>query len=482
MKIAIVGMGVAGMSVLREWTKEQKMDSSIKLTVFGDKHTFGTGVPYQKDDESLLMNQAAEITTIIPENKNDFVEWLQKNQGEENPNLKYYPRELFGVYLTERMNDWLKKSNAEIKKEKVKMIQMLPDSRFRLTSSSGTEDFDVVHLCIGNLPYKDPYHLIGNPNVIANPFPIEKKLSMIPYGATVGVLGTGLTSIDIFRYTFYNRSDLNVSFFSHSGRFKSIIGKSMPFDNRLFTKENIKHTKAENSGFIPLDTYIEWFKKELDNQDSPLKNNEINSQLGSKGSIESELNDSSKLGIIQTLLNNMDPFLTDIWMALNEVDKQTFLNTYYTKWDKLRSPFPPATGKKLVSAWEENKINVFDNLSDITQSQQSFKFTLKNKTSHHTDYLINAAGNEMNVSFEMDRMPLLQQLLSERLLQPETFGGVQVSLPDLSAVSQKYGVLHTLKIHGQLITGIQFGNNSVNIISDSARSAVQDIMQQIKSK
>lgn len=61
------------------------------------------------------------------------------------------------------------------------------------------------------------------------------------------------------------------------------------------------------------------------------------------------------------------------------------------------------------------------------------------------------------------------------MLQAGTFGGVQVTVPDLSAVSQKHGMMRNFKIHGQFISGIQFGNSSVRIISESARTAVNHI-------
>lgn len=480
MKIAIIGMGVAGISVLREWTKEKEINPSLELTVFGDEHTFGTGVPYQKDNEHLLMNVPAEFTTIIPEKKDDFVEWLQNTQDEESPRFKYYPRQLFGTYLTERMKSWLIQSKAKVIKEKVEAIRILPNNQFRLTTSYGEEDFHAVHLCIGNLPYKDPYNLIDHPNFIINPFPMEKNLSSIPDGARIGVLGTGLTSIDIFRYSQYNRPDLKVSFFSNSGRFKSISGKSKPINYQFFTEENIKNTKENNNGLIPLEIYIKWFKKEIENQELSLASDWMNQPFGSKATIKKELEDSNEIGAIQSILLDINPLLTDLWMALKETDKQIFLDKYYGKWDKLRSSFPSESGKKLISAWEENKISVFDDLIDIIKNKQSFKFILKDQKSQHTDYIINAIGTEKIVSFKMNRIPLLHQLLNERILQPETFGGVQVTLPDLSTISQKYGILQTLKIHGELISGIQFGNNSVDIISESARSAVEDIIQFIK--
>ena len=479
MKIAIIGMGVAGISVLREWTKEKERNQSLDITCFGDERTFGTGIPYQKDNENLLMNVPAEFTTIIPEEEDDFVHWLLE-QGEENPRFKYYPRQLFGNYLTERMKDWLKQSKAKVVKEIVQTIRILPNNQFRLTTSYGVEDFDAVHLCIGNLPYKDPYNLILHPNFIFNPFPMGENMPYIPEGARVGVLGTGLTSIDIFRYSQYNRPDLKLSFFSNSGRFKSIGGKSKQIDYQFFTKENIRNAKEDNKGFIPLETYINWFKKEIENQNFSLNNDWIDQPFGSKASMEKDLNDSNKIGVVQSILLDMNPLLTDLWMALTEIDKQIFLQKYYGQWDKLRSSIPAESGKELISAWEENKIKVFGNLTNIIKMEESFEFILKDKKSQPIDYIINAIGTEKNVSFEMNRIPLLHQLLNERILQPETFGAVQVTLPDLSTISQKYGVIHNLKIHGELISGIQFGNNSVDIISESARDAVKDIVAYMK--
>ena len=479
MKIAIIGMGVAGISVLREWTKEKEEDSSIELTVFGDKHTFGTGVPYQEDSKALLMNQPAEFTTIIPEKEDDFVKWLENTQGQKNARLKYVPRKLFGTYLTERMNAWLTQSKAEVIKEQVQMIRVLPNNRLRLTWASGVKDYDAVHLCVGNLPYKDSYHLINHPNFIIDPFPIKKQLSLVPNGAALAVLGTGLTSIDIFRYIYYTRPDVTLSFFSRSGQFKSVRNKSKPIEYRYFTKENIKNAREENSGFIPLSTYIKWFSKELAAQQVSLKNDWMKESFGSKYTIKKELNGNTEVGVVQALLLGMNPLLTDLWMALSETDKQLFFNKYYSKWDKLRSSFPAASGERLVTSWEDKKITVFDNLSDIIQLEKSFKLVLKDQKAQYADYIINATGTEKTISFKIERMPLLHQLLNERILQPETFGGVQAKLPDLSAISQRYGVLRTLKIHGQLITGIQFGNNSVDIISDSARTAVNDLVQYI---
>lgn len=475
--VAIVGMGIAGVSALREWTKQKENNPAIEITVFGDAKTFGRGVPYQKDDHLLIMNQPADLATIIPENPDDFVEWLEDTQGEEDASHGYYPRALFGSYLHERMESWLMQANAKVIKEKVVKIEPLKNRQFRVATNSCQQTYDVVHLSIGSAPYTDYYGLSEHPNFILDPFPVEENLADIPKGATVGVLGTGLTSVDILRYLNQRRSDIELSFYSHSGRFKTARGETIPFNYQYFTAENIKAEKEKNNGFIPLEIYVEWFKKELAYQDVSLHTDWIKQPFGSKENIKRDLTSPHEIGVVQTLILGMDRFLTEIWMALTEVDKATFFERYGEQWDKVRSSFPVESGEILHSLWDEDKIKVFGNVVDIIEQDQSFKILFKNQETQIVDYLINATGSQKNVNYKLERNPLLRQLLNNRILQPEPFGGVQVTVPTLSAVSQKYGVLDRFKVHGPLISGIQFGNNSIDIISEGVQTAVLDLVK-----
>lgn len=357
-KVAIVGMGIAGVSALREWAKQKEKNPNIEITVFGDAKTFGRGVPYQQDDHLLIMNQPADLATIIPEEKYDFVEWLEKSQGEENASDGYYPRAVFGDYLHERMENWLAQAKAKVVKEKVMSILPLANQQFRVTAFAHRADFDVVHLCIGSAPYTDYYELIDHPNFVLDPFPAEQKLSAIPQGAAVGVLGTGLTSIDILRYLNERRPDLHLSFYSHSGRFKTTRGETIVFDYQFFTPENIKKAKAENGGFIPLEIYIEWFHQELAEQGVYLDEDWLAQPFGGKENVKRDLTTPHEIGVVQTLILGMDRFLTEIWMALTEADKATFFDRYGEQWDKVRSSFPVESGEILYSLWDAGEIEV----------------------------------------------------------------------------------------------------------------------------
>lgn len=475
MKVAIIGMGVAGISVLREWTKKQQETPTIQVTVFGGTETFGTGQAFQQDAPDLLMNLPAISSSMIPEKESDFADWMRDHYGETSPAEKFYARAQYGEYMNERMNEWLIQSNATVVREKVETIRPLENGQYRLTWKMHEEVFDVVHLCIGNLPYQDPYDLHNHPHAIQNPFPMKKSISKLPHGATVGVLGTGLTAIDVFRYTFAYRPDLNVVFFSRSGSFKTIISDAPSFDNQYLTKENIERYQKEHNGTIPLKTYLEWFTKELEHHQVSWQEVCQKHTFGSKRSFEQQLQDPYEIGIIQKVMKNITFIHTDLWMALTEADKHLFMKKYYKTWDKLRAPFPPETGENVLYAWKTNQIQVYDHLEDIKKNEQSFRCIMKKAENIEVDYVVNATGNDLFVSHETKERALLQQLLNERILQAEAFGGVQVTVPHLSVISQKHGVMKNFKVHGQLIAGIQFGNSSVRIISESARTAVNHI-------
>ena len=473
-------MGVAGISTLREWTRKKRMHQSIELTLFGDKKTFGRGMPYQEDDDTLLLNVPAQTITILPEKEEDFIDWLQE-QGEESPRDKHYPRGVFGNYLSERMNGWFDETQAKVVEEIVESVRLLPNGQFEVKSTSVTGIFDAVHLCIGHLPYNDPYELENHPRFIYHPFPAKEKLKVIPKDAKVAILGTGLTAVDMFRYLHTHRPDVRIDFYSRSGRFKSIRGQYEEINYQYFTEENISREKSKHQGTIPLDTYIDWMKKEAEYLGISAERIWANGKRGSKESMIKELNHRDKLGTFQSLLLNMtNQMLPRLWRALKEEDKARFLSDYNKTWDKLRSPLPVKTGEELVQAWEEGAIDIIGGLEKVEVKENTFTLHFKDKSSKEVDYIINATGPDSKITYESTKMPLLKQMMNERLIQAEKFGGVQVSWPTLSAISQKFEVIPRLKVHGELISGVEFGNNSINIISESAAMAVENIFRTMK--
>ena len=71
-RIAIIGMGAAGVSVLNAIARNEYYHLD-QIVLYDQTQTFGTGTPYQPDSEILLINQTADTMSLDPTDSLDFV-------------------------------------------------------------------------------------------------------------------------------------------------------------------------------------------------------------------------------------------------------------------------------------------------------------------------------------------------------------------------------------------------------------------------
>lgn len=98
MRVAIIGMGTAGVSVLRQLVKHENF-SQLKVDVYDDDRNMGQGVPFQNDSSELLINMPSKSMSLNLDDDQEFWKWYQ-NQTEFNfSNPQYLPRFVFGHYM-----------------------------------------------------------------------------------------------------------------------------------------------------------------------------------------------------------------------------------------------------------------------------------------------------------------------------------------------------------------------------------------------
>lgn len=475
MKVAIIGMGVAGISVLSAMA-DQQTTKEWDILLF-DGQTFGTGLPYQADSELLLLNQTARTMSLDKDDPADFTKWAETNKAVVDAEHKHLPRTWYGEYLKEKLDSAVSYCQPTIIKEDVQTIDRLADGRFRVQSESGNYVVDCVHLCTGHLPYQDPYHLKRHPHFIYHPYPVQEKLAHIPQGRRVGVIGTSLTAIDMMRVLRASDPTIKLSFFSQSGYFSSVRGSEPLYEMTYLTAERLADEKARGDGFIRLDMLIDWFKKECEEKEIDWQSVFEDFGLGSREQLAQQLENSGDLGKVQAILHQLDDMLPEFWLALRDTDKQRFLNEYSAQFETIRSPMPRQSVEDLVQLWQSGEITVYGGMREVFVDDEHFEVVLANGKWVAVDYLINASGQEKRVSLATDQSPLITHMLSHRLIQSEEFGGVQVEWPSLRAISQRYGIITNLYIHGQLIHGIQHGNNTAGMLMRHAHHVVEGMIQ-----
>lgn len=480
MEVGIVGLGVAGISILREiknQTSRTKHDP-LHITVYSEKESFGTGFPYQPDDETLLINQYTETMSIDPENPYDFMDWVKEKKQMNNLKNTHLPRALFGVYLSEKSSQLLEELNVTVIYEKVIAVKMQASGQYAIETNNGSKHFDSVHLSVGHLAYQDPYNLKGNEKYIYNPYPATKRLKYENVPSTVGIIGTGLTAIDTFLYMRKHYPDVQLSFLSLDERFSSVRGHEPEVETHYFCKESILKIVTKQNQRVTLEQIRTWFEKETADHGIDLSWVWNNLGEGTVEGLQQDMDHLEELGRFQALIRKMRDCYALLWKALPDTERDLFLAEYGRKWSNFKAPIPQSTAKILIRTIESGDVQLLSRIKAISKEGGSFRVDFNNDETRVYDTIINASGQQMDLTRQLElQQPLVRDLIKEELLIPYPYGGVWIDHPSMCALDKAGDKIPGLYVYGQLASGVQFGNSNVELITRSTHQSVKDMLK-----
>lgn len=248
-QIGIIGGGVSGAGVLYHLitsivARESEKISSVKriIHIFERDRAIGGGIAWSQDycSDVQLFNLPAGAASIKPDDFGALLGWSAK-KGKPLEFGAYPPRHVFGNYVIDllaEMEALASNNNIEIKyfpSTEVTDVQYSSDNdTFDIQWSTISEgdirksnlsQMNAIFLCTGARRsfmsshlyvsfYKFPNHIFfvgpaalvkdvypsikNTPNYISNPWPYTNYANILP-DATVAVVGTGLTGIDVVK-------------------------------------------------------------------------------------------------------------------------------------------------------------------------------------------------------------------------------------------------------------------------------------------
>ena len=485
MRIAIIGTGTAGVSILRELVKNKNF-SKMHIDAYDSTKNIGQGIPFQNDSEQLLINLPAEQMSLNLDNKREFFNWYEHQSTFKYKHPEYLPRFLFGHY----MKSFIQKYNEQF--ENIHLIEQQVQEVFIEAGIGQTnviynvctseeigkcKKYDVVFLTIGTMSYHDPYQLKGKKGYIHTPYPTYNTLDEVDETERIAVVGTGLASLDVIRYVVSHHPNLPITMTSRKGQLPSVRGEMPEVHFEHLTPVQLNQLKKEHFGNAPLEKVIKLFLKDCARYDLPIKQL-IERRVGNPiDDLTYDLNHPIELGKLQSLLENAKENLNWIWNSLSRKDQKRFLSEYSWVLKDNSNPMPPETARLLVDYIQSGQIEIKSGLENIEYDDKQFHFEFKDQqeTKQQFDVVINATGSKTQLADLDEDDQLIINMENRQVIQAHPLGGIQILAETNQVISPRYGTLDNMYAIGQLTNGINQSRNGVTMIVKQAVNVVKHL-------
>src|SRR5690625_3198687 len=482
MKIAVVGAGISGATIVKTCINHKNFKKEDHIEVFEPREIIGGGLPYDQDDESIMLNVDPEVLSYDSSIPNDFVEWLDENYKEPYNFEGLVSRPKYGRYLKERFSPYF--NHEQVTHHPYEVIDMnVFDAEtkepaietksgnyvYQLKTTNGWQDtfYDAVFLSIGHPPYADYYQLMGQENYIHNPYPMYEVLGHLTGEEKIGVIGSGATGIDLMRFLMTNY-DLKepLTYYVPTGEIFNF--PTIPLEKEefqfTFSKDWIKAQMDPYTGSIPLDkiikTIIEDIKQERIDINTVYNRYKEDDLEAMRLALESN---DQELALIHSYAAKLIVYLPDLFNKLSGEDQERYLNQYHKKLLFFKSRVPNQTFKWLFELLDAGKVRLVEGISEI-HPKKGGAFSVVADETETADLLINATGFDTQIEHIAKNRPLIKNLYHQKLILPHKKGRfVFVDWPQAQVINQRFGLMKNLFFTGILIGGTQHENNDAHL-------------------
>lgn len=210
MRIAVVGVGPRGLSVLERVISHTRLSGPPVELLLIEPGELGTGIHGVKQPDYLLLNTIASQLTIFSDELMtpgapvtegpSFFDWCRERRGPVRFD-DFLPRRLLGEYLQWSVGELLSRvpDRLAVRHVSAAAVGVRPDGAgAAITLADGAQhQVDLAIVTTGHGLADHERAVQAEDGLITAPYPLPEQVDGIPPGATVALLGTGLTAMDV---------------------------------------------------------------------------------------------------------------------------------------------------------------------------------------------------------------------------------------------------------------------------------------------
>lgn len=485
--IAVIGAGAAGTSFLYGLVKRISAMPTVgppRVVVLEPQSRCGPGTAYGADTTTALLNRPNAAMSVDYTDPGHFRRWLGEREslarGKVSSEALFVPRSQFGDYLTEvfdaARNDLHNLGGTvEVLADSADAVEPGHGGRMVVRPSEAAAfEANKVVLCLGSVPNRDPYGLQGVPGYVAHPYPLKSQLDQIKDGASVLVLGTGLTAVDVALALGTTRRARKLVLASRAGLLPDVRCDFSGVEGAPNLVEDV-HAALSSKDRLSLREVAALLNAELVRRGTSLRA-AMAPFLGRKTGSEQlrhRLDEPYPAATAQRCIVALTPLYSRLWRALDVESRRRFLRQYWRIFSALRSPMPPSTARRLTGLAEEGILQFHHSISDVRAETSGFRAWYRDGSSRRFDATVNATGRGIDVD-AAGFGSLLDKLVKQGLAYPHALGGLDVD-PTNNEVLGGNGPTAGLHVVGDLSSGVHFHTSSMEYVATQAQWVAEHI-------
>lgn len=376
-QVVIVGGGFSGLQtaaqLVRQASREQR---ALDVVIIEKRGVLGEGVAYSTQDDSHLLNVAAERMSAWPEEPQDFWIWANSRYGPVPPGA-FLPRRWYGEYLREGLRKAVAECHPGVQltvvKDEVRGFTRTTGGDWLVhLARAGTQKADVVVLAVGHRPPDDPLLDLwqgSRQRYLVDPWrPLS--LGVVNPADSVLILGSGLTAVDTVLSLYSPQRTGSVTLLSRRGLLPQVhaVPPAPPVDLEAWISQQIHAVPR-----ISLATLSRRLRR-------------LTKAHQEQG------------GDWRSIVDGLRPHLSRIWNSFDSQQRQDFLRRLRPFWEVHRHRMAPEIAQKFIQAqsrgWLRQRVGRVSRVNVVNDEiQVEWRGTDRAPTTPMTvEWVINCTG------------------------------------------------------------------------------------------
>ncbi|QRY77114.1 FAD/NAD(P)-binding protein [Pseudomonas sp. PDNC002] len=395
--IAIIGSGFCGTALAIQLLRNAR--GPLRLSLINRSGRLARGLAYGTRSASHILNVPAERMSLFPDQPSDFLDFARRQMPEAKPG-DFLPRRFYGDYLQDRLGHAIAEAAPGVRfsslcQHVLELSEHGDHLRLLLDDGQPLESRKVI-IATGNFAPATPSPLKTlehDPRYLRDPW-TPGALEAIPAGASVLLLGTGLTMYDMA---------LALQDQGHQGPLQALSRRAL-----------LPQAHRDNASHPRLPELPASFLGEMGLNQRLRKLRTLIRQAAQDGHDWRDL------------IAALRPVTPQLWQALDDTERGRFLRHLQPYWDVHRHRAAPPVAQRIRDLRESGQLSVqAGRVMAATTAPDGIALQIQRRgasqaTTQRFDFLINCTGPCTNL--RTVREPLLCGLLKRGVIHQDTQG------------------------------------------------------------